>query len=64
MRQIRPGDVVFIDADEEHWHGATPNRFMAHIAINEADDDGRVVTWLEPVDDDDYNSAEAASGVR
>lgn len=64
VREIRPGDVVFIGADEEHWHGATPNRFMAHIAINEADGAGRVVTWLEPVDDDEYNSAEAASAGR
>ena len=35
-REIRPGDVVYIEAGEEHWHGATPGRFMAHVAIQEA----------------------------
>jgi quercetin dioxygenase-like cupin family protein len=29
---IRPGDRVFFEPNENHWHGATPNRFMAHIA--------------------------------
>ncbi len=53
-QQIRPGDVVFIEPNEEHWHGATPDRFMAHVALNEADDQGQVVTWLEPVSHDEY----------
>ena len=44
--EIRPGDVVYIEPDEEHWHGATPSRFMAHVAVQEADDQGQVVTWL------------------
>jgi quercetin dioxygenase-like cupin family protein len=52
--EIRPGDVVYIEPDEEHWHGATPNRFMAHIAMQEADDQGRFVTWLEHVTDEEY----------
>jgi quercetin dioxygenase-like cupin family protein len=47
--QIRPGDVVYIEPNEEHWHGATPDRFMAHVAMQEADDQGQVVTWLEHV---------------
>src|SRR4051812_22971536 len=34
---IRPGDRVLFEADEEHWHGAAPNRLMVHLAINEAD---------------------------
>ena len=54
IAEIRPGDVVFIEPDEEHWHGATPDRFMAHVAMQEADDDGRVVTWLEHVTDQEY----------
>jgi quercetin dioxygenase-like cupin family protein len=54
VQEIRPGDVVFIEPGEEHWHGATSSRFMAHVALNEADVDGRVVTWLEPVSEDDY----------
>jgi len=52
--EIRPGDVVYIGPGEEHWHGATPDRFMAHIAIQEADEQAGVVTWLEHVTDEEY----------
>jgi quercetin dioxygenase-like cupin family protein len=41
---IRPGDRVFFERGEEHWHGAAPTRFMTHIAIQQADDQGSVVT--------------------
>jgi quercetin dioxygenase-like cupin family protein len=54
VTEIRPGDVVYIEPGEEHWHGATPDRFMAHIAMHEADDNAQVVTWLEHVTDTDY----------
>ena len=54
VREIRPGDVVYIEPDEEHWHGATGDRFMAHVAIQEADENGEVVTWLDHVTDDEY----------
>ena len=37
---IRPGDRVFFEPGEEHWHGAAATRFMAHIAMLEVDDDG------------------------
>jgi quercetin dioxygenase-like cupin family protein len=57
VQEIRPGDVVFIEPGEEHWHGATPTRFMAHVALNEADEHGQVVTWLEPVSDEEYPSS-------
>jgi quercetin dioxygenase-like cupin family protein len=53
--EIRPGDVVYIEPGEEHWHGATPDRFMAHVAIQEADVLGQVVTWLEHVTDQEYD---------
>ncbi|MDQ0374704.1 (R)-mandelonitrile lyase [Cellulomonas humilata] len=55
IHEIRPGDVVYIEPGEEHWHGATTDRFMAHVAMQEADHQGRVVTWLEHVTDEDYN---------
>lgn len=55
--EIRPGDVVFFEPNEEHWHGAAPDRFMAHIAIAEADGDNMVVTWGEHVTDDEYVGA-------
>src|SRR6478752_7627437 len=35
VEKIRPGDRVFFEAGEEHWHGAAPDRFMAHIAMLE-----------------------------
>jgi quercetin dioxygenase-like cupin family protein len=53
---IRPGDIVFFEPGEDHWHGATPNRLMTHIAIQEADDSGSPVTWGEPVTDDEYGA--------
>jgi quercetin dioxygenase-like cupin family protein len=52
--EIRPGDVVYIEPGEEHWHGATPDRFMAHVAMQEADDQGQVVNWLEHVSDEEH----------
>jgi len=54
--EIRPGDVVYIEPGEEHWHGATPDRFMAHVAMQEADEHGQVVTWLEHVTDEEYRA--------
>ena len=54
VKEIRPGDVVYIEPGEEHWHGATPDRFMAHVAMQEADEQGQVVTWLDQVSDDEY----------
>jgi quercetin dioxygenase-like cupin family protein len=54
VTEIRPGDVVYIEPGEEHWHGAAPERFMAHIAMQEAGENGQVVTWLEHVTDEDY----------
>jgi quercetin dioxygenase-like cupin family protein len=55
IKEIRPGDIVYIEPGEEHWHGATPNRFMSHVAIQEADEQGEVVTWLNPVTDEEYS---------
>jgi quercetin dioxygenase-like cupin family protein len=60
--QIRPGDVVRIDPGEEHWHGATPSRFMANVALQQADDDGRVVTWLAHVTDEEYSGTNQEVG--
>ena len=57
---IRPGDRVFFEPGEDHWHGAAPNRFMMHIAMQELDDTGTFVTWGEHVSDDEYNTAPAS----
>jgi quercetin dioxygenase-like cupin family protein len=54
---IRPGDRVFFEPGEEHWHGAAPTRFMAHIAMVELGDDGDPATWLDHVTDEEYAAA-------
>ena len=56
---IRPGDRVFFEPGENHWHGAAPTRFMTHIAIQLADETGSPVTWGEHVSDEDYGRAQA-----
>ena len=52
--EVRAGDTVFFEPGEEHWHGAAPDQGMSHIAMQEADDQGRVADWLEHVTDADY----------
>ena len=52
---IRPGDRVFFEPGEEHWHGAAPNRFMTHLAMLEVDDEGNSATWGEHVTDEEYS---------
>jgi quercetin dioxygenase-like cupin family protein len=54
---IRPGDRVYIEPDEEHWHGATPDRLMVHLALNEVDDDHVAAEWGEHVADEEYAAA-------
>ena len=56
MEEIRPGDVVWIPPGEKHWHGAAPTTAMTHIAIQEQQD-AKVVDWLEPVSDEQYQGA-------
>ena len=51
--EIRPGDVVWFEPGERHWHGAAPNSAMTHIAIQEHEG-GKVVDWMEPVSEEDY----------
>jgi quercetin dioxygenase-like cupin family protein len=57
---IRPGDRVFFEPGEDHWHGAAPDRFMTHIAMQEADDSGSPVAWGEHVSDEEYGAAPAS----
>jgi quercetin dioxygenase-like cupin family protein len=57
IEAIRPGDRVYFEPGENHWHGAGPTRFMTHIAIQEAGDDGSPVTWGRHVTDEEYGSA-------
>ncbi|MGA3182624.1 MAG: cupin domain-containing protein [Verrucomicrobiota bacterium] len=55
IEEIRPGDVVWFEPGEKHWHGATATTAMTHIAIAEALD-GQVVDWMEKVSDDQYKA--------
>lgn len=53
--EVGPGDTVFFEAGEKHWHGATADTGMTHIAVTESVD-GKQVDWLEPVTDEQYAS--------
>lgn len=53
IQRITPGDVVWIEQGEKHWHGAAPDCAMTHIALQE-ELDGSAATWLEPVTDAQY----------
>ncbi|HVY56300.1 MAG TPA: cupin domain-containing protein [Xanthobacteraceae bacterium] len=53
IREIRPGDTVWIPPGEKHWHGASPKCAMVHIALQERLD-GAYVAWLEHVSDEQY----------
>ncbi len=54
IEMIHPGDRVFFEPGEVHWHGAAPNRFMTHLAMLEVDDAGNSATWGEHVTDEEY----------
>ena len=56
---IRPGDTVSIAPQERHWHGAAPGKTMVHLAIQEADEHGVDVVWLEQVTDEEYSHSPA-----
>ena len=50
---IKSGDTIWIPPGEEHWHGASANNSMTHVAIQE-ELNGSVAEWLEQVSDDQY----------
>ena len=60
VEEIRPGDVVWFDPGEKHWHGATATTGMSHIAIQERLD-GKAVAWMEHVTDEQYLSPQLPS---
>lgn len=53
VEEVRPGDVVWFEPDERHWHGASATKAMSHIAIQE-NLNGKVVDWMEHVTDEQY----------
>jgi quercetin dioxygenase-like cupin family protein len=53
IEEIHPGDVIWFEPNEKHWHGASPTIAMTHIAIQE-NLDGKVVDWMEKVTEEQY----------
>ena len=53
VEEIHPGDVIWFAPGEKHWHGATPETAMTHIAIQERLN-GQAVEWLEKVSEEQY----------
>ena len=53
-QELKPGDVVNIAPEVKHWHGAAPDSWFAHIAI-EVPAEGSSNEWLEPVTDEEYS---------
>lgn len=53
IEEIRPGDVVWFEPGEKHWHGASPTMAMTHIALQERLN-GKAVDWMEHVSDEQY----------
>ena len=54
---IRPGDRVFFEPGEDHWHGAAPDQLMTHLAMVQVDEEGSSATWGDHVTDDEYGAA-------
>ena len=58
IQEIRAGDVARIPPGVKHWHGASAEAGMSHIAIQEAHE-GKTADWMEPVSDDQYQARQA-----
>lgn len=54
IEEVHPGDVVWFEPNEKHWHGATATNGMSHIAIQE-NLNGHVVDWMEKVTEEQYH---------
>lgn len=55
MREIKAGDVVWIEASIKHWHGAAENTRMSHLAVAYIRD-GKSSDWMEQVSDEQYKT--------
>lgn len=55
VRTLNKGDVILCDPDIEHWHGASPESSMTHVAITNYKGESNV-TWLKPVTDEEYKA--------
>ncbi len=55
IQEIRPGDVIWFEPGEKHWHGAAPTTALTHIAMAERLD-GKTTDWMEKVSDEQYQA--------
>ncbi len=55
ITEVQPGDTVWFEAGERHWHGAAPGHFMVHLAVQQTDAEGKSASWFEHVTDAEYN---------
>ena len=54
--EVHPGQTVYTAPGKEHWHGATPEGFMEHLALLEnGEDPATTTTWLEHVTEEQYH---------
>src|SRR5258708_23257179 len=58
---LNPGDVVNIPPNTQHWHGASPDRLFAHLALSEAGEKGEGTAWGKHVSDEEYNTQAASA---
>ncbi len=54
-RELHPGDVVVIPREVKHWHGAAPDSWFAHLAV-EIPGEETANEWCEPVSDEEYGT--------
>ena len=50
---MKPGDCINISAEVKHWHGAAPDEWFSHLAI-EVLGKNSSNEWLEPISDEEY----------
>jgi quercetin dioxygenase-like cupin family protein len=60
MQIIKPGDTIWTEPGEEHWHGASAKHDMTHLAIQEVDDEGNIANWGKHVTDEEYTKQSEA----
>lgn len=53
VQELHPGDVVNIPPEVKHWHGAAPNSWFAHLAVEVPAEDASN-EWLEEVEVETY----------
>lgn len=62
VQELLPGETVIIPADARHWHGASPDHLMVHLALSKSNDKGESTEWLEPVSNADYSASPGSEG--